>query len=254
MAAKNELRLVVPGEAVSVKELAQEVGMGLEDMLELLPKMGLKKATAETIVPEAIAQNARLAAASRKERVTPPPAIPQATEVSTPQQDNGQIEVSRRLKLSEIKDISRATGLSQSIVKQLDLALHNRECQLTFLEGYQQAQRKLEQKSAFEAGEIAAQLQQISDRDKALEEKEAQLLQEGLSGTNHPVALAKAMGIDLEGILDRLESKTTDRGVAGLSQSQLVEKILSGQQLTEDEQSDPFIRLAFRRYQAFKGE
>lgn len=252
---------------LTVEVLADEIQMNVEDLLPLLDKMGLKKATGATVVPENIAKNARLAVAARNRIVAPqapalaagkdeqqPEAQQPQTQAEQPKPEEGGIEVSRKLKLSEVKDVAKATGLTQRIIKELDQALHDRACQLAFLEGFQRQQREQETKAALETGELTAKLQDIQQRSKQMDEQEALLIQEGLSSTNHPTELAKKMGIDLDGILGSLQEKTEGAAIAGLAQSDIIQAILDGKQPTEEQLANPFIRLAYQRSQALKNQ
>lgn len=262
---------------LTVQALADEIQMNAEDLLPLLEKMGLKKATGATVVPENIAKNARLAVAARNRIVAPqapalaagkdeqqPEAQQPQTQAEQPKPEvsasgsdvgaSGGIEVSRKLKLSEIKDVAKATGLTQTVVKQLDQALHDRACQLAFLEGFQRQQREQETKAALETGELTAKLQDIQQRSKQMDEQETLLIQEGLSNTNHPTELAKKMGIDLDGILGSLQEKTEGAAIAGLAQSDIIQAILDGKQPTEEQLANPFIKLAYQRSQALKNQ
>lgn len=229
--------------------LADEVQVNVEDLLPLLGKMGVKNPTPETVVPEAIAKNARLAVSTRNKIVAPALTAGkepvQSEGQSVPVDSNGgEIEVSRKLKLSEIKDVAKATGLTQSIVKSLDQALHDRECQVLFLEGFRAQQREQEKAAALETGAIAARLQNIQQRDKALTEREDSLIEEGVSGTNHPTAIAKRMGFDLDSILSSIQE--TEEAKAKTRLSEEVRQLT----LTEEEAANPFLRLAALRKQA----
>ena len=261
-AADEQILVLEEVAPLTVEALALEIQMNVGDLLPLLDKMGLKKATEATVVPDAIAKNARLAVAARNRIVAPQaPALAAGKEEDTqseaqaqqPQSEEakpeeGGIEVARKLKLSEIKDVAKATGLTQTIVKQLDQALHDRACQLAFLEGFQRQQREQEAKAALETGELTAKLQDIQARSKDMDERESLLIQEGLSSTNHPTEIAKKMGFDLDSILNSIQTNTEGKAVAGLAQSDAIQAILEGNEPTEEQLSNPFVRLAYQRY------
>ncbi|HEY9598326.1 MAG TPA: hypothetical protein V6D33_11710 [Cyanophyceae cyanobacterium] len=231
---------------LTVAELAEEINLTAPELLPLVSKMGLKNATESTKVPPAIADSARIAAKSRNNVVALPQAKAADSQGGQPKSD-GDLTVSRKLKLSEIKDISKASGLSQSVVRGLDQALHNREMQIAFLEGYQAIERQKQLKAALETGRVAAQLQDLKAREQALEEREQELLEEGLSESVHPTAIAEALGIDLDGLLSGLQESTEKRMVSKMSQSDAIAKINNGQEPTAEELANPFVLLAYNR-------
>lgn len=237
---------------LTVAELASEINLTVPELLPLVAKMGLKNASETTKVPTAIADNTRIAVKSRNNVVALPQAKPVAEsqgEQPTQQQssDDGSI-VSRKLKLTEIKEISKASGLSQSVVRGLDQALHNRELQLAFLEGYQQIEREKQLKTAMETGKVAAQLQELKSREQQLNEREEELIEEGLNGGKaHPVAIAQALGIDLDGLLSDLQESTEKRMVSQINQAEAIAKINNGQEPTAEELANPFVLLAYNR-------
>lgn len=234
---------------LTVAELAEEINLTAPELLPLVTKMGLKNATESTKVPPAIADSARIAAKSRNNVVALPQAKAAESQGEQPKsgQPDGDLTVSRKLKLSEIKDISKASGLSQSVVRGLDQALHNRELQLAFLEGYQAIERQKQLRSALETGRVAAQLQDLKTREQALGEREQELLEEGLSESVHPTAIAEALGIDLDGLLSDLQESTEKRMVSKMSQSDAIAKINNGQEPTAEELANPFVLLAYNR-------
>ena len=234
---------------LTVAELATEINLTAPELLPLVAKMGLKNPTETTKVPPAIADSARLAAKSRNNVVALPqakPATESQGEQPAQQPDDGSI-VSRKLKLTEIKDISKASGLSQSVVRGLDQALHNRELQLAFLEGYQQIEREKQLKTALETGKVAAQLQGLKSREQQLNEREEELIEEGLNGKAHPVAIAEALGINLDGLLSGLQESTEKRMMSQINQTDAIAKINNGQEPTAEELANPFVLLAYNR-------
>lgn len=234
---------------LTVAELAEEINLTAPELLPLVSKMGLKNATESTKVPLAIADSARIAAKSRNNVVALPQAKTAESQGEQPKsgQPDSDLTVSRKLKLSEIKDISKASGLSQSVVRGLDQALHNREMQIAFLEGYQAIERQKQLRSALETGKVAAQLQDLKAREQALEEREQELLEEGLSESVHPTAIAAALGIDLDGLLGELQESTEKRMISKMSQSEAIAKITKGQEPTAEELANPFVLMAYNR-------
>jgi hypothetical protein len=228
--------------ALTAQALAEELMIDLADFLPLLTKMGVKNAAADSVVPEATAKNARLAVAARNNIIASKPLALSAGEElrggkSTPDQqsrqqpqqqeanqvntsEEGAIEVHRKMKLAEIKDVAQATGLSQSVIKKFDQLLHDRECQLAFLEGYQRSLRKKQLEAALNTGAIAADLEEIQRKEQELDERENLLIEQGTSVDNHPVNLAKSMGIDLDGMLAKLQESEEKKASDRLSQEQ----------------------------------
>lgn len=234
---------------LTVAELANEINLTVPELLPLVSKMGLKNASEQTKVPAAIADNTRIAVKSRNNVVALPQAKPAAdSQGDQPsQQSDNELTVSRKLKLTEIKDISKASGLSQSVVRGLDQALHNRELQLAFLEGYQQIEREKQLKTAMETGKVAAQLQELKSREQQLNEREEELIEEGLNGKAHPVAIAEALGINLDGLLSDLQESTEKRMMSQINQTDAIAKISKGQEPTAEELANPFVLLAYNR-------
>jgi hypothetical protein len=246
-------------ETLTAQLLAEELLIDANDLIPLLSKMGIKNAKEDSIVSEAIARNARLAVAAIKARSSVGDAMPalsagkevdpgRESEVSSNTQESvnapkeqsgsGEIQIHQKLKLAEIKDVAAATGLSQTIIKKFDQALHDRECQIAFLEGFQRSQRQKELFAARETGQIAAELQEIQRREKELSDREDLLVEQGTSTANHPVELAKALGIDIDAILGQLEVQEQQKAEQRLNQNTV-----------EDESLDPFQRLAARKKQ-----
>ncbi len=245
-------------ETLTAQLLAEELLIDINDLIPLLSKMGIKNAKEDSIVSEAIARNARLAVAAIKARSNPADVTPalsagkeieaeKENEASSPtesvnapkeQLGGGEIQIHQKLKLTEIKDVAAATGLSQSIIKKFDQALHDRECQIAFLEGFQRSQRQKELLAARETGQIAAELQEIQRREKELSDREDLLVEQGTSTANHPVELAKALGIDIDAILGQLEIQEQQKAEQRLNQN-----------TAEDESLDPFQRLAAKKKQ-----
>lgn len=233
---------------LTVAELASEINLTVPELLPLVSKMGLKNASEQTKVPPAIADNTRIAVKSRNNVVALPQAKPAESQGEQPSQSpDKELTVSRKLKLTEIKDISKASGLSQSVVRGLDQALHNRELQLAFLEGYQQIEREKQLKTAMETGKVAAQLQELKSREQQLNEREEELIEEGLNGKAHPVAIAEALGIDLDGLLSDLQESTEKRIMTLINQTDAIAKINKGQEPTAEELANPFVLLAYNR-------
>ncbi len=224
---KNVLALTESLPDITAQELADEIKIGVDDLLPILAKMGLKNPTKDSIVKGAIARNARMAVEARNRAIDAAKPEPvQMLTLETPeetkaaeaaQEKGGELDVAQTLKPSQVKEVAKATGLTQAIVRKLDQALFDRECQLLFLEGFSKAQKEDQQRSALEMGELAYKLQQIQERDKALDEREAELIEQGTSEVNHPAAIALSFGIDVDGILAELEQSETERAAQRLA-------------------------------------
>ncbi len=232
---------------ITVHTLSQDLGIDSSELIVLLGKLGLKKATEETYVPDAIADNIKAASTQRQKVLTfeKPPTKSQPKE----NQETVAIEeVSRKLKPSEIQNIAQACQLTQVVVKGLEKAQHNRETQIAFLQGYQNIQRKQQQEIALQSGKIAAQLQALKERDRYLSEQEAELIEDGLETAEyHPAAIAAKLGIDLDGLYSELQASTEKYTMNKISQQDAIAKVKLGEKPTDEELNNPFVLLAYKR-------
>lgn len=215
-------KLALVTEVTTVAQLAAECSINLEDLIPLLGKMGLKDANGETVVPVAIANNARVAVASRNK--------------TSEAKKESPGEIAPQLDRKEIRAIAKETGLTQTLVRSLDAALHNRACQLAFLQGMQEHDKGYQIQDAKEAGKLAAKLQEVQRRQEELQDLEQHLIEEGLGESNSPTAIAKGLGIDLDVLLgaiktneDKAAETTLDLGGEGENPfSQLTRKRSQG--------------------------
>lgn len=230
-----------PAAQLSVKDLANELVIEVEALLPLLAKMGLKDASSDTSVPEAIAQNARAAAKARNNTV----ALPQSA--SRLENENEGEEISRKLKKNEVKAIAQDTGLTQVVVRGLDKAMHDRECQLAFLEAFNQVERGERLQEARDAGTLAAKLSSLQKRKAELDDRESEILEEGLEDKSGS-AIAKGIGYNLEAMLESLEQSSNETAKKQLDRDAAIRTINEGGKPSEESLSDPFVKLAYRRY------
>lgn len=228
----------------TVLDLSKELEIPSSELIPLLAKLGIKKATETAEIPEAIANNIRAASSQRAKVLNFAKPTNPVQDLESP----GQIEeVSRKLKPSEVRNIAEACNLTQVVVRGLEKAQHDREVQIAFLKGYQEIQRKQQQEIALESGKIAAQLQHLKERDRQLSEEEEELIEQGLSEDCHPVAIASKLGVDLDGLFQDLQQSTEKYALDKVNQQEAISKVLSGEEPTAEELANPFVLLAYRR-------
>jgi hypothetical protein len=226
---------------LTTRDLAAEINLEIESLIPLLEKMGLKKVTPDSEVPDTIAVNVRLAVSARQKALS--------MGSSAAKDDAIASHIEPKLTKNQVKEIAGQTKLTQVLIRQLDQELHNRSCQLSFLQGYQEIERQQQQKLALEAGQLTGQLQIIQRRSQELDAEEALLIEQARITENQPIAIAKKMGIDIEGILASLQVNSEKRAQTSLSHESAVQKIHNGSDLTDEEIGNPFTWLAYRNSQ-----
>lgn len=223
---------------ILLEQLATELETSTEDLIPIVKRLGISDPSIGTVIPEAIATNIKVAK-SHRDKVVKPQLKEGAEE--TP-------EINRKLSRKEVKEIANDLSMTQIVVRELDRALHNRECQIEALRGFQEQERKQQKQDAYETGAIVAQLQELKRRGKELDYEENALVDEGLSTENTPTAIASSMGVDLQGLLNDLESDTTKQTVAFLERNEGIQQLLEGTEPEGGEPSNPFVKLAYQRF------
>lgn len=187
----------------TVTDLGNELEVSVEELMAVLAKMGMVDPKPETVVPPRLGATAKAAIASIQSKKNNVISLPSASEPKPP----SAIE---ELPKADIKQIANSLGLTQKVVKELDLMLVGRELQIAFVEGFQEVQLKKELREAKESGKLAAQLVELQQREAAIKSQESLMLELDKERTEmaKPVSLASNLGIDLESIISQFEAST----------------------------------------------
>lgn len=144
----------------------------------------------------------KLAAAAPQQEATQP-----ATQDSQEQPKGGDIIATetRRLTLSEVRGIAKTAGVTQQLVKDLDLSCFTREEELHALRGYQREERLIEADSA---GRLIARLKHSDRLNDELDSMEVELAE----NTSRTSDLSKRLfGVNLQTVIDAQADAEQDR-------------------------------------------
>lgn len=229
------------GNGITLESLASDINTNTDDLIPIVERMGIRDAKPDTVVPIAIAQNIKIAKAQRDQLVKP--------QLEGEHENEGKEEtVGRSLKQKEVKAIAKEVGLTQVVIRELGRAVHDRECQVAALMGFQEQERRQRAEEAYITGSAIAKLKQLKRRNQELEEIEKELIEEGLSDENSPEAIAASMGVDLNNLLGSIQSDTNNQAQSQLNRQAGLEALMGGKEPTEEDLlSNPFLNLAYRR-------
>lgn len=190
-------------QAQTVRDLGSELGVSAEELIGILGKMGMENPLEDSVIPVRLAVAAKAAIASIQSKKSNVISLPSASEPKPP----SAIE---ELPKADIKQIANSLGLTQKVVKELDLMLVGRELQIAFVEGFQEVQLEKELRQAKESGKLAAQLVELQQREAAIASQESLMLDLDKERTEmaKQTTLANNLGIDLEDILSQFEVTT----------------------------------------------
>lgn len=221
---------------IKLQALAEELGTDIEVLAPIAEKLGISSPNSDTPIPDAIATNIKIAKAKRDEMVKQ---LTEGSEVP---------EINRKLNKKEVKAIAHDLGVTQVSVRELDRALHNWECQIAALKGFQEQERLQQKQDAYSTGAIVAKLQELKQRGEALKKEESALIEEGLSNENSFHQIAKSMGVDVQKLIGEIEADTTNQATAFLNRAEGIQGLLEGEEMKGGEVDNPFVRLAYQRF------
>ncbi|NES17912.1 MAG: hypothetical protein F6K41_03070 [Symploca sp. SIO3E6] len=239
----------------TVKSLADEAGMYLEDMIPLLARLGMKDATHDQKVKSAIASavlrtvkthNDSLQKQIAASATNPPLTSPRrGTEGEG---DPGELALPEKLKLKEVKGVAQQAGVTQVFVKELSTAIYNRKMDLLVEQGLEEYRREQE---AVEAGRLYGQIQDLQTQQNELLEMEERLYKSQAKARTEEVL--DSVGCDLQAVIDSIQNQQEEDANKREKRRQLVAKIESGEELTEEELQDPFVMSRYDWYQSRVG-
>ncbi|NEP10834.1 MAG: hypothetical protein F6K14_11595 [Symploca sp. SIO2C1] len=231
----------------TVKSLADEAEMYLDDMIPLLGRLGMKNATADQTVKPAIAS------AVLKTVKTHNDSLQKQIEASphkTPptEEDPGELALPEKLKLKHVKGVAQQSKVTQAFVKDLSTAIYNRKMDLLVQKGLEDYRREQE---AVEAGRLYAQIEELQTQQQAVLDLEESLYTSQSEARTESV-LGK-VGFDLQGLIDDIQNQQEEDANKREKRAAIVERIENGEELTEEELQDPFVMSRYDWYQSRVG-
>jgi hypothetical protein len=187
-------------QGLTAKKLADELNVEVTSLIPLLAQMGMKEATPDTLIPPAIAKNAKIAHNQLTQRIE---SNGKGDEIV----NLGEAELTK----DEIKAIANNAKTTQKVVRNLWNVVRDRKIQLAFLEGLQEVELNRQKKEAKEIGQLVGQLEQIKDENEWLDARELELANEAQDTSNTPIQIAKKFGINLPEKLSELQQYENER-------------------------------------------
>ena len=241
----------------TVKSLADEAEMYLDDMIPLLGRLGMKNATAEQTVKPAIASavlrtvkthNDSLQKQIEASQPTPNPSQEGNRRGTEGEGDSGELALPEKLKLKEVKGVAQQAGVTQVFVKDLSLALYNRKMDLLVEKGLEDYRREQE---ALEAGRLFAQVQDLQKQQNEILNMEEEIYKSQSAARTEDLLLNSARS--LQDLIDSIQSQQEDDANKREKRAAIVERIENGEELTEEELKDPFVMSRYDSYQSRAG-
>lgn len=225
--------------------LAGELNLEISETIPLLKRM--KVTIAADADPATIIDSAKIAQLlkTKGERDTTlklGAAAPQQPATQGEQQQaqakGGDIVATetRRLTLTEVRGIAKTAGVTQQLVKDLDLSCFTREEELHALRGYQREERLIEADSA---GRLIARLKHSDRLNDELDQMEIEIAE----NTSRTSDLSKRIfGVNLQGVIDAQADTEQDRVEARQEWTENLKKhqeqeaaIAKGEDIPEDQ-------------------
>ncbi|NER93407.1 MAG: hypothetical protein F6J86_06165 [Symploca sp. SIO1B1] len=238
----------------TVKSLADEAGMYLEDMIPLLARLGMKDATHDQKVKPAIASavlrtvkthNDSLQKQMEASQPTPNPSQEGNRRGTEGEEDPGELALPEKLKLKHVKGVAQQSKVTQAFVKDLSTAIYNRKMDLLVQKGLEDYRREQE---AVEAGRLYAQIEELQTQQQAVLDLEESLYTSQSEARTESV-LGK-VGFDLQGLIDDIQNQQEEDANKREKRAAIVERIENGEELTEEELQDPFVMSRYDWYQS----
>ncbi|NEP08762.1 MAG: hypothetical protein F6K14_00580 [Symploca sp. SIO2C1] len=238
----------------TVKSLADEAEMYLDDMIPLLGRLGMKNATADQTVKPAIASavlrtvkthNDSLQKQIEASQPTPNSSHEGNRRGTEGEEDPGELALPEKLKLKEVKGVAQQAGVTQVFVKDLSLALYNRKMDLLVEKGLEDYRREQE---ALEAGRLFAQVQDLQKQQNEILNMEEEIYKSQSAARTEDLLLNSARS--LQDLIDSIQSQQEEDANKREKRAAIVERIENGEELTEEELQDPFVMSRYDWYQS----
>jgi hypothetical protein len=192
--------------------LAEQLNLSTQETIPLLKRMKVAiavDALATTIIAQDKVDALLATKQGRDTTLKLAAAAPQqeATQEDQEQPKGGDIIATetRRLTLSEVRGIAKTAGVTQQLVKDLDLSCFTREEELHALRGYQREERLIEADSA---GRLIARLKHSDRLNDELDSMEVELAE----NTSRTSDLSKRLfGVNLQTVIDAQADAEQDR-------------------------------------------